>query len=216
MNVTLHRRSVRILAALLTLTALTAACGKSDDSAEKGAATKHTGTAKKHPATEPEVTDPDEGLANAVIVGKTAAPVNLKYDVPKKPEVGQPFEVELTFLTRLPADVLEATITGMPGLTVVNGGAARFEPIEASGRYTTKVLAQANASGLYYIGIVANVQTKVQTESRTFSVPVVVGKVTAANKPEPAKDAAGEPIESMPATEQTEKTEQTGQTDKKP
>jgi ABC-type oligopeptide transport system substrate-binding subunit len=74
MNVTLHRRSLRLLAALLTLTALTAACGKSDESAEKGAATTHS---KKHPGTEPEVTDPDvtdpgEGLANAVIVGKTA------------------------------------------------------------------------------------------------------------------------------------------------
>jgi len=213
MNVTLHRRSLRLIAAVLTLAALTAACGKSGDPAEKGAATTHS---KKHPATEPEVTDPDEGLANAVIVGKTAAPVNLKYDVPKKPEAGQPFEVELTFLTRLPADVLDAAISGMPGLTVVSGGTARFEPVEPGGRYTAKVLAQADASGLYYIGIVAKVQTKVQTEARTFSVPLVVGKVTAANKPEPTKDAAGEPIESMPATEQTEQTEQSAESDKKP
>ena len=40
--------------------------------------------------------------------------------------------------------------------------------------------------------------------------------MTAANKPEPTKDAAGEPIESMPATEKTEQTEQSDKSDKKP
>jgi hypothetical protein len=41
----------------------------------------------------------------------------------------------------------------------------------------------------------------VQTDSRTFSIPLAVGDVTAAEKPTPATDGAGEPIESMPATE---------------
>jgi len=43
--------------------------------------------------------------------------------------------------------------------------------------------------------------SKVQSEARTFSVPVVVGAVTAAEKPAPAVDTSGEAVESMPAVE---------------
>jgi len=44
--------------------------------------------------------------------------------------------------------------------------------------------------------------SKVQTEARSFSVPVVVGTAPAAvQKPAPETDAAGQPTESMPAVE---------------
>jgi hypothetical protein len=50
--------------------------------------------------------------------------------------------------------------------------------------------------------------TKVQTEARTFSVPVVVGAVTAPQKPAqaPAQDASGQAIESLPAEESDRET----------
>ena len=51
--------------------------------------------------------------------------VDLKYDVLAKPDVGQPFEIELAFLPRLAADSLEVEVTGIPGLTLVSGGAAQ-------------------------------------------------------------------------------------------
>ena len=49
--------------------------------------------------------------------------------------------------------------------------------------------------------VVAKVVTKVQTESRAFAVPIVIGSAPAAEKPEPAKDATGQAIQSMPAKE---------------
>jgi hypothetical protein len=47
--------------------------------------------------------------------------------------------------------------------------------------------------------------TQVQSDVRTFSVPVVVGEVAAAEKTAPATDATGQAIESMPASESTTK-----------
>ena len=46
--------------------------------------------------------------------------------------------------------------------------------------------------------------TPVQTEARTFSIPVAVGAVVADEKPAPAQDGAGAPIQSMPAVETTQ------------
>jgi len=137
------------------------------------------------------------------VTGKTAAAVDLKYDVLAKPDVGQPFEVELALLPRVAADALEVEVTGMPGLTIVSGGALKFDAVTAGSRHAAKVLVRADAPGLYYANVIVRLVSKVQTDMRTFSVPVVVGSVPAAEKAEPAKDASGEPVQSMPAVEGT-------------
>jgi len=186
------------LTALLALIAVQAGCGGSDDSGQAGTKNKKgSSPAKVKPALQG-----DEALANAVVVGKAVAPVMLKYDLTSKPEAGQPFEIAMTFLPRQAADTLEADISGMSGLTIANGASVRFPGVESNGRYVAKVLASADAEGLYYVGVVARMVTKVQTESRSFSIPVVVGKpVATLEKPAAATDAAGEAVEPMPAKE---------------
>ena len=161
-------------------------------------------------AAAPAESPDDKRMANAVVTGKTTAPVDLKYDVLAKPNVGQPFEVELAFSPRLPADALEVEVTGIPGLTVVSGGATRFEGVLAGDRHVAKVLVQADAPGIYYANVVAKMITQVQTEARTFSVPVVVGAVPAAQKIEPGRlDLVGrEEFEAVKAMAQKARAEQ--------
>jgi hypothetical protein len=197
----MHRRFLTIATspfAAIALAALLSGCGRDDEAPP--------------PPTVPEpvaadtaaVAPGDEALANAVVTSKTAAAVDLKYDVLAKPAVGQPFEIELTFLPRLAADVLEIEVTGIPGLELVSGGSARIEAVNAGDRHSTRVLVRADA-GLYYVGVVAKMMTQVQSDVRTFSVPVVVGEVAAAEKAAPGTDATGQAIESMPASESTTK-----------
>jgi hypothetical protein len=191
----------RTLAAV-ALSALLAACGGGEQEPTAAAASKPTdeptGAATKPSA---PVEDPDSLKANAVATGKTAAAVDLKYDVLAKPDPGTEFEIELVFLPRVAADVLEVEVTGIPGIAITSGGTARFENVAAGERYPAAVVARADGTGLYYLGVSARMVNQVQTEARTFSVPVVVGAVEAAEKPAPATDAAGEAVESMPAAE---------------
>jgi hypothetical protein len=202
----------RLRAAVLSLVVLLAACGRGKEEAA-AVAPEPPRNAPAATAKEPTPADAaNSQFANAVpsgkaaaTAGKTAAAVDLQYDVLAKPEPGQPFEVELAFVPRLPADALEVEVAGIPGLAVVNGGSARFENVAAGTRYASRVLARADAAGLYYLDVAARMVTQVQTEARTFSVPVVVGTVAAAKKPAPAADAAGQPVEPMPATETVEK-----------
>ena len=185
--------AVTTLIALLGLTA----CGKSD---EGGPVTRKK---KAEPvATAPGASDEQSRLANAVVSGKTSAPVDLKYDLAVKPVSGQPIEIELAFQPRLPADTLDVEVTGMPGLVVLGPANFKFQQVLAGTTYTQKVQVQADADGTYYASVLAKMVTQVQTEARSFSVPVVVGTTPAAvAKPAPKLDAAGQPIQPMPAKE---------------
>jgi hypothetical protein len=189
---------------LIALSALATACGGRD---EESAASSEPPPSAEQPAAPggavtATVAPGEERMANAVVTSKTAAAVDLKYDMSARPDVGRPFEIELVFVPRVAAESLQVEVTGMEGLTVVGGAALGFDNVQAGERYAGKVLVQADAAGLYYVGLVAKMSSKVQTEARSFSVPVVVGTVPAAvQKPAPEVDASGQPVESMPAVE---------------
>jgi len=95
MNASTTAMTRRLL--LIALAALATACGGKD---EEGAASGDAPPAAAQPATpggaEPaDVAPGEERMANAVVTSKTAAAVDLKYDMQSKPDVGQPFEIEL-------------------------------------------------------------------------------------------------------------------------
>ena len=198
----LYRRQIRVLA-LLAFAGVLGGCGGKDTDESAASKTNKSAATKATKVAPADGTIDEEQLGNAVIVGKSAAPVMLKYDIPTKPEVGTPFDISLTFLARQTADAIEADVTGMTGLTVTTDAPVRFEGVSAVGHYVAKVRATADAEGLYYVGIVARVITKVQTDTRTFSIPVVVGSAAATSqpKPAPATDSEGEAIQSTPAKE---------------
>jgi hypothetical protein len=196
------RRWAGTAAVTLLTIALVTACGGGND--EQAAATKaeKAKADKTAPATPPANADEKhERLAAAVVDSKTTAPIDMQYDVLAKPALGQPFEVEMTFTARLPADKLETEITEAPGLTLVGEKSATFSPVEGGQSYAAKVLVQGDNPGLYYIGVIAKMSTKVQTETRAFAIPVVIGDPPSARKATPDKDATGQAVQSMPAQE---------------
>jgi len=183
----------------LALACTLAACGGGDEAKNGKRAAKASDEAAN--ATAVAKSPEDARMANAVATGKTSAPVDLKYDLLARPDVGQPFEIELALLPRASASALEVEVTGIPGLVVVSGGTARFDGVATGGRHVAKVTVQADAAGIYYANVVVRMINQAQTEVRTFSVPVVVGTVAPVQKAEPVTDAAGEAIQPMPATE---------------
>jgi hypothetical protein len=198
--------SLGILVASLAVASTLAGCGGgSEDATSATTITPHkpkpvavvSADTKRSQAAAAE----DAAMATAVPSGKTSAPVDLKYDLTARPAVGQPLEIVLAFVPRVPAESLDVEVVGMPGLTLASGATGRFEKVQSGQTYTHKVLVQADGSGTFYISVIAKVVSQVQTEARTFSVPVIVGSPVAAQKPAPQKDANGEPIQSMPATE---------------
>jgi hypothetical protein len=203
------RRFALTAAVTLLVGTLAAGCGNAEKDAErdaklakraesKAAGTNVDGSSATPPA---NAADKQSRRAEAVVDSKTTAPVDMQYELLAKPALGQPFEVELAFTTRLPAAALDIEVNEAPGLTVVGQKTARFEMVESGQVYTTKVLVQGDTAGLYYLGVMAKMSTQVQTETRVFAVPVVIGSPPAAQKANPPKDASGQAIQSMPAKE---------------
>jgi hypothetical protein len=204
-DATRHGARVILFALLAAVAATGCGGGKDDDAVARTgkAGTDAAEAATGSPAVPPAgASEKQSRLAQAVADGKTTAPVDMKYDVLSKPAVGQPFEVELAFEPRLPADTLDIEVTEAPGLVLVGEKTARFAPVEAGQTYTAKVLVQGDSPGLFYVGVVAKMSTQVQTESRAFALPLVIGEPQAAEKPAPATDATGQAIQSLPAQTQ--------------
>jgi hypothetical protein len=140
-------------------------------------------------------------MASAVATSKTAAAVDLKYDLPTKPAVGQPFDLTLSFEPRLAAETLDVEITEASGLAVSGDLPSHFAPVEAGQSYRSRLVVQGNAPGMYYVSLLAKMGTKVQSDARTFSIPIVIGEPPPAQKPTPKVDASGQKVQSMPAKE---------------
>jgi predicted small secreted protein len=202
-------KSMRGLAVAVVLaSALVAACGGGGEAAsEAGKAGQvksadSSGKSAAGAAATVKPSDPAQGnMAAAVADSKTMAPIDLMYDIPTKPEVGQSFTVELAVKPRLPSDALDVEIGDSPGIVIEGERASRFVDVEAGTPYKFTFSARGDAEGLYYIAVITKLSTQVESEGRAFSVPVVIGTPPAAQKTEPQKDASGQPVQSMPARE---------------
>ena len=170
---------------LATMIALAAGCGGSDETEKAKAA------AKSKPAKDAaKARSQDNRFASAVYLAKGMPAVDVKYDVLSKPVAGQPFELELMLEPRLNSDLLEFTVTGMPGIEVASGGAASFQNVQGHQRYTAKAVIQPVEAGVYYLSVTAKASSKVQSDEVAFSVPVVVAAAPAGSTAAPAEGIA--------------------------
>jgi hypothetical protein len=178
-----HARFATGFLLFVTLAVGIVSCGGKEPSGEAEPKTAARPADATDAATPAEALRDERRPANAVTSNEAGAEIDLQYEVAPRPETGQPFAIELMFVPRLAADSIEAQLSATPGLRITSPVNVRFEGVQAGERYTSQVLAVGDAPGLYYVGVVARMATKVQADARTFSVPVVVGAPPAADKP---------------------------------
>jgi hypothetical protein len=153
--------------------------------------------------TVPAPTDEMATFAKAVGDGKPGAAVTIRYDFSSKPTLGTPTELDVAFIPSAGVDSLEATLSGMDGITLAGPLSVSFDSVESGKPYRHKISVLPDRAGVFYI--TASVDTKIAGSSlhRTFSIPFVVGqqaRVQQKTEP-PARDADGEPIHPMQAEE---------------
>lgn len=158
-------------------------------------------TAKPAVQAEQSPVDPTAKMARAVDDGKPGAAVDIKYDFRGKPEVGKPIDVKLAFIPNAGVESITARITDMEGITVAGALNPQFNNVQAGQPYEHTFSLLANKPGVYYVSVEVTTQISGATSARTFSIPLSVGKVAAQQKKSPPKDASGQPIESMKASE---------------
>lgn len=167
-----------------------AACGSGDK-------TSAPVTPQQRPVVRPRVdapADPTEKMAHAVIIGKSGAAVDLKYDVLAKPVAGKPIELDLALIPGTLLDSMTVSLNVAQGLSVVSTGEASFGKL-AIGEVARHVFTlMAEHPGVVYLTVTANTYSVGISSTRAFAIPLIVA------------DAAAEASTSGPLKTSTEAT----------
>jgi hypothetical protein len=189
------------IASILATLALLAGCG-SEPEPEASAPAVNT-TPKPAPAAK-AADDSTTRMARAVGDGKPGAAVDIRYEIAGKPEIGVPTQVKIAFIPSAGVETLDATMTGMEGITIAGDLKAHFENVESGKPYEHTFSLLPDREGIYYVTVAVKTTIGGSSIGRTFSIPLVVGARQAQQqKPAPAKDASGQAIQPMKAEEST-------------
>ncbi len=148
---------------------------------------------------------PPPRFANAPSPGKPTAPVELQYALQGKPAVGRQLDIALRASPRVAVRELKLMVNVPDGIVLGNLYPQVIFTDRGAGdvsEHLVSVIPQQD--GFFHLNVVATVATEQGSQSRPFSIPVVVGDVAIEPgvKPlAPKRNAAGEAVISMPAIE---------------
>jgi hypothetical protein len=160
---------------LLTAAATLSACNKDSNSTPAA-----TGVARTKPAAPaaakagPTAAEQTAGMVQAPTLGKSQVPVELKFDLPQKPKVGQPIEINVALIPQVAAGSVTLQVSGADDLTVASG-AGQFDipAAEAGEVYRQTLKVTPNADGVSLVGVTVSIKNDIGTEQRVFSIPII-------------------------------------------
>jgi hypothetical protein len=146
------------------------------------AATTSAANAKAHKQHKSTPTKPgDEPLDDmvaAVSASKAGPPVELKFSLPTRPEVGQVMDVDVAVIPRAPVpDTVSISFQVVDGIDIVDG--SQLEPVGnlidgTPIRHVVKILPKRD--GIFALTAVVSFTSANLDSSRTFSIPVIAGE----------------------------------------
>jgi hypothetical protein len=182
---------------VLTLWAMTAlaACHGDSSQAPKPAVAPQARAPAAAAKAGPSLEEQTAGMVEAASQGKGQAAVALKFDLPQRPTLGQPVEIEIALLPHGAADSAAVVVAGSEGVQLAPDQASiSFGPLEPSQAYKHSLKVTPTSEGVLFVSLTVTLKMDDVTESRVFSVPLIVGALP------PAKTAAvAEPKHPVPA-----------------
>ena len=117
-------------------------------------------------------------MVAAVSASKAGPPVELKFSLPTRPEVGQVMDVEVAVVPRAPVpDNVSVSFQVVDGIDIVDGSQLEQVSNLVDGtpiRHVVKILPKRD--GIFALTAVVSFVTANQDASRTFSIPVIAGE----------------------------------------
>jgi hypothetical protein len=116
------------------------------------------------------------GMVEAATQGRSQLPVLLKFELPQRPTVGQRLGIDIAVLPQIDAGGAEIEVTGGDGLTVGAATPIDLHALEAGQVYRQTVEVTPTTDGVLLLGLTVSVKHDDMTESRAFSVPLIVDR----------------------------------------
>lgn len=168
-------RYARAAPAWIATVALLSACG-SDEAPPPAPAPAPIPQAKVEKAPE----DPTARMARAVATSGAAAPFDVRYEIPTKPIVNQPVEMDLAILVATGADSLAIAYEPSPGLTVISEPPPAHEDVKPGIPVTTKLAVSADKPDVFYVTVAATIEAGGVPTTRNFAIPLIFSEAPAA------------------------------------
>jgi len=113
-------------------------------------------------------------MVQAAAVGKSQAPVELKFDVAQRPKVGQPLDITLALIAQISAGPVTIRVAPTDELSVAPGG-EQFEiaSTEAGEVYRQTLSVTPNAEGLVLVNVTVLLKHDELLDQRAFSIPII-------------------------------------------
>jgi hypothetical protein len=148
---------------------------------------KDSGTTPPPPTPKPHISVPvvakkgpsaaelTAGMVEAASQGKSQLPVDLKFDLKQRPTPGQALDIDIALIPQIDAGAADIQVTGGDGLTVAPGmNQIDLPAIEAGQVYRQSVKVTPTADGVLLLGLTISLKHDEMTESRGFSIPLIV------------------------------------------
>jgi hypothetical protein len=168
-------RAVALAGALVGATGLLAGCGGGEPASAPVASTKPAAAADA--SVDPAVAEATKRTTAALTVGRAVAPVEVRFAVGAAPRVGQPVDVELALITQVAVPTVRVDVRGAADVQVVDPAATvSLEKVQAGTLHTIPVRAVPARDGTTTLTVAVTLQQPTGPESRTFQLPIVVGR----------------------------------------
>ena len=126
---------------------------------------------KKGPSAE-ELT---AGMVEAVTQGKSQLPVQVKFGLTQRPTLGQPLTIDIAVMPQIDASPADIQVTGGDGLSVApESNQIELPAVEAGQVYRQVVTVTPSLDGVLLLGLTISLKHDELTDSRTFSIPLIV------------------------------------------
>ncbi len=132
----------------------------------------------KTPAPEKKGPSQDEltaGMVEAASTLKSDAPIDLKFDLRTRPELGKPMEIEIALMPQVSANLGIIRVTGPDTLTLAAGSVQFDIPnISESQVYRRVIHVTPSAEGVLVLTLNTTLKHEEVEEYRVFSIPLIV------------------------------------------
>lgn len=152
---------------------LLAACGSSEQSPQPEAPAKVATPENK----QAEAKNPLADMVKAVPVSADEKPVELRFELPKQPMLGEPFDLNLNVLGLADASGLELKVTAHPDVQVVAGGSASWGALKTGESVHHTVQLRVSAAGISVIDVQLISMVGGNPDTAAFTIPVALTTV---------------------------------------
>lgn len=176
---------ILILCGLATL----AACHRDSGTTPAAKSTARV-KAPAAPPPGPSAREQTATMVEAATVGKSQVPVSLRFEVQQQPVLGQPLEIGIALLPRIPAHPAIIEVTGSEAVQIGAGEhQIEFAEVEPEQVYRHSIKLTPTATGVFLVTLNVSLKHDQMADSRVFSIPIIVASSAQPAVP-PQKSAA--------------------------